>query len=989
MKWITLLSLFIFLLTACLSDKQASSTFQKLPSDFTKIDFRNDLIESPESNILEYLYFYNGSGVAVEDINNDGLPDIYFGSNQKADQLYINLGNFKFENASHLLPSEHLQGWTTGVNMVDINADGWMDIYVSRLALTEGTSNKLFINQKGKSFIEKSASWGLDLSGYCTHSSFFDYDNDGDLDCYILKHSEKDPDQFKKSSIRHTTDEEAGDLLLENVGNRFTDKTQEAQIYSSAIGFGLGVSTSDVNNDGWMDIYVCNDFHEQDYLYINNKDKTFTETIHKSTGHTSNFSMGCSIEDINNDGSMDIISLDMKPFDDAIYKKSGGWENIQIYNFKRSFGYHHQSPRNALQINSSNKGPFPTFSEQACFNGIEASDWSWTPLVADFDNDGDKDIYISNGIVKRPNDMDFVNFEYNGQSPNKFEQLENIPSGKVPNVYYENDGLDKKFIRSFDQEQTASTSSAYADLNLDGRLDIVINNINDEATIIKNTKPIKHYLRVKLKSIHANINAIGAKVELYCQGKTQTASLNSSNGFLSHNEGIIHFGLGLSKPDSLIIHWPDHTIQKFITSATDTLLTIEQENSLLTDISKPEQESGSLTHIEGYTPDKSVFNGQESNKWLLFNEYSTSDHLEILNNELTVIAPNSILKGTIIEGNFIPSSTKTSVFPNNLLSHLNINEILFYSKADHNLDKQNDFFIHTTSGSFVFLSEKNMYTKIQLNISDDVKSAAWGDVDGDAKLELVVAGLWMPISIIHFDQDNHHSRQDIPDSEGWWSKVSLVDLNQNGKKDIIGGNFGTNHSLSASNKHPIQSYKDDFDRNGSTEKLVTYYSEGRQVPYPNQMLFVDQLPYAKKKFLKNVDYVNSSFMELLGNKKIEAAQKQKITELRSCYFINNSGWHKKILPSSLQLSPLYTIEHLYEDIFIFGGNLFDVDPNLGRQDAGEVQILQYQNNNWIKLSGKDATAQINGEVRSIKIFRNNIYCLDRQKGIIEITSEKK
>ena len=377
----------ILLLLSCQVDAPGESLFQKINADHSGVTFNNRLLETNKSNILEYLYFYNGSGVAVEDLNKDGLPDIYFGSNQGKDELYYNLGDFKFKNVSDFLPSSKLEGWTTGVNMVDINSDGWMDIYVSRLSLNGNAANLLFINNGGKSFTEEAAKWGLDVNGYCTQSSFFDYDNDGDLDCYILRHSEKDPDQFKPSQIRNNKDSLAGDLLLENVGGRFEDKTTEAGIYSSAVGFGLGVSTADLNDDGWMDIYVCNDFHEQDYLYINQGNKTFAESIKKTTSHTSNFSMGCVIEDVNNDGKSDVFTLDMKPFDDGIYKKSGGWENMQIYNYKRSFGYHHQSPRNALQINLGNEAGLPNFSERACMNEVEASDWSWTPLIVDFDND--------------------------------------------------------------------------------------------------------------------------------------------------------------------------------------------------------------------------------------------------------------------------------------------------------------------------------------------------------------------------------------------------------------------------------------------------------------------------------------------------------------------------------------------------------------------------------------------------------------------------
>ena len=981
MKWIIQISLIFLVVCSCQHEEQTSQLFENLTGNHTGISFRNDLKESPDNNILEYLYFYNGSGVAVEDIDNDGLPDIYFGSNQKKDQLYLNLGAFKFKNVTNLLPPEALDGWTTGVNMVDINADGWMDIYVSRLSLRNGETNKLLINKQGKKFVEQSAKWGLDMSGYCTQSSFFDYDNDGDLDCYILKHSEKDSDQFKKSTIRENKDKKAGDLLLENIDGKFIDVTENANIYSSSIGFGLGISTADINNDGWIDIYVCNDFHEQDYLYLNNRDKTFTESISNSTGHTSNFSMGISIEDINNDAKMDIMTLDMKPFNDAIYKKSGGWENLQIYNYKRNFGYHHQSPRNALQINNTNDINSPSFSEQACYYGIEASDWSWTPLIADFDNDGDKDVYVSNGIIRRPNDMDFVNFEFDGRMNNKFEQIAKIPSGEVENVYYENDGMDKKFIRTFANEKTASTSAAFADLDLNGSIDIITNNINAEAGIIKNTRIKNNYLRIKLKGKESNINAVGAKVHLYSNDIKQTATINSSNGFLSHNEGIIHFGLEESMPDSILIHWSDGNIQKVTTQAQNTLLTIQQEDTIQKFAPDNKVSHNKIRQLKNYPSQKVNFKGQTKNKWLLFNENSTADKLIIQNEKLRIITSDGKIKGNVVDGNFIKKTKSVSVLPKIITNEIKDQQILLYSAADQNLDGINDYFIHTAKGSYIFISENKAYFKIEIGDERDIKAAAWGNIDEDKSLELVIAGLWMPIITINIDKESF-TRYHIPNSNGWWLSLSLSDLDKDGNNDIIAGNFGINHSLNANTKFPIQAYENDFDRNGSTEKLITYFAEGREVPYPNQKLFVDQLPYAKKKFLKNEDYVMASLPVLLGAKKLENSKKYRITELRSCYFLNKENWQKYPLPTSLQISPLYSIENKNENYY-FGGNLFDIDPNLGRQDAGTLQSYRFENDQWNNISKSISLPQIDGEIRSIKIHKNKIYIIDRNKGLFE------
>ncbi|MEL6986981.1 MAG: VCBS repeat-containing protein, partial [Bacteroidota bacterium] len=397
--------------------------------------------------------------------------------------------------------------------MVDINADGWLDIYVSKLGdyKMHKNTNKLFINYEGKKFVNEASTYGLDFSGFSTQAAFLDYDQDGDLDCYLLNHSAKDPAQYKPAKIRNQKDSIAGDVFYENVDGKFIDVTKQAGIYNSSIGFGLGIDVVDVNEDRLPDIYIANDFHEQDYLYINQGNKTFKEQIEASTQHTSNFSMGCNITDINNDGLQDILTLDMKPFVDSTYKLSGGWENIEIYNFKRSYGYHHQSPRNALQVNLGVQNGIPQFSEQACLYGIEASDWSWSPIIEDFDNDGDQDIFITNGILRRPNDMDFVNFHFDDPTKSDLEKIQMMPKGAVSNLYFKKDNESNRFKRSKVGTPSCSTGAAVGDLDNDGLLEIVVSSINKGIEILKPNVNENHYLNIKLESNSDNSNALGAK----------------------------------------------------------------------------------------------------------------------------------------------------------------------------------------------------------------------------------------------------------------------------------------------------------------------------------------------------------------------------------------------------------------------------------------------------------------------------------------------
>jgi hypothetical protein len=644
-------SLIIFFF-GCKKDQVNSSAFISFGPESTGINFTNIIEDKEDFNILEYLYFYNGGGVAIGDVNNDELPDIYFTSNQGDDQLYINKGNLKFELTNDWFDPNDLKGWSTGVTMIDINADGWLDIYVSRLGDYKiyKDHNRLFINQKGKGFKEESKKYGLNFSGFGTQAAFFDYDRDGDLDCYLLNHSVKDPAQYQKSEIRNKKDEKAGDLFLENNEGQFVDVTEEAGIYSAAIGFGLGVDVADLNNDGWLDIYVTNDFHEQDYLYINQQDKSFKEVIDKSTSHTSNFSMGCTISDINNDGLSDILSLDMKPFDDDVYKKSGGWENLEIYNFKRTFGYHHQSPRNALQINQGNKAGNPIFSEQAALKGMEATDWSWSPVVADFDNDGDKDIFITNGIWRRPNDMDFINFHFNDNQKSSLEKINLMPKGEVPNVYFQNDGNTVAFNKQIFGKPSCTAGAAVADLDLDGNVELVLNHINQPAEILKfNNETNNHFVKFKLQTTDDNKNAIGASIKLYQKNQVQTQIISASSQFQSCNQALIHFGTGqMANIDSILIFWPNGGIQKEVNLEIDSIHEITQRSNYLI----PKQaEAKHLKHVKKYKHQENDFNDQAANKWRLINESNVGPKMVDLMDGNIFVSGNKASPAGFIKGN--------------------------------------------------------------------------------------------------------------------------------------------------------------------------------------------------------------------------------------------------------------------------------------------------------------------------------------------------
>jgi len=1093
--------LLIFSFERCQTHRHGNIMFEVLNDDRRGLNFVNKLTSTEQFNMFTYMYFYNGAGIGAGDFNNDGLIDLFFAANQGENKLYINKGDLKFEDVTKEAKISQDSGWSTGVSVVDINNDGLLDIYVCKVGKYEilNSKNQLLIckgiDKNGIPFYEDEAKeYGLDFSGFSTQAIFLDYDMDGDLDMFLLNHSVHQNGTFApRNEFLGTYHPLSGDRFFRNDGNSFTDVTKETGINSSAISYGLGVAAADINLDGYPDLYVGNDFHENDYLYINQKNRKFTEENNQRLMHTSQFSMGVDVADVNNDGYPEIISMDMLPSDPYILKRSLGEDDYDIFFHKIDVGYNYQYTRNNLQYNRKNG----LFSETGLYSGVYATDWSWAPLWMDFDNDGWKDLFVSNGIPKRMNDMDYVNFISNGEIQEKLREnkidekmglIDKFPEIKIPNKFYRNQG-DLSFQDLSDSigndKPTYSNGAVYADLDNDGDLDVVVNNIDDPVLVYENKsndKKDRSFAEIKLKGSEKNRNAIGAKVIVFANGGIRTYENNPVKGFQSSMLEPFHIGLYNTKVDSAFLIWPDNTYE-FIQFRNQSHLEFTYRERLprfdytkITSFYKNE-----MRPMENITASVDLYYKHEENPFIEFNREPLIPHmvstegpalavadinhdgtedvfigssktfhnaifLQQSNGKFLRIPQPEMLKDSMYEdvdaawtdvnndgnidlvvatgGNEYYADDEhltPRVYLNDGNAHFKRSDSAFdrlYLTAscivpyDFNGDGFIDLFVggravpweygkipnsyllqNDGKGRFVDVTEKYAKDLSQIGM---VTQAIWYDIDRDGNKDLIVCCEWGGITAF-INKKGYFVKNTLTDKRGWWNFVLPVDIDNDGDIDLIAGNLGWNSRLKASMKEPVRLYYNDFDDNGKKEQVVTYYVNGRELPFANKDELQKQIPKIKKKFLYAEDFAKASIAEIFTSDKLKSAQVLTADYFANAVLINNGNMQFTTtpLPWEAQLSP-------YRDAIVINanndslpdvllvGNYYDNNIQMGRYDAdfGTVLINKGRGNfSCETVNGLQIKGQVR-HIRKIDLAKKEAYILAKNNDSTIVISFK-
>lgn len=1081
LKYLALLPLISLVsLTSCNRTNTASNEqahlFSLLTPDRTHVTFTNTLTEGLNTNVLMYEYFYNGGGVAVGDLNGDGFQDLYFTGNMTDNKLYLNKRHMEFQDITDLAGVAGRPGpWKTGVTIADVNGDGKLDIFVcySGKVRAEKRVPQLFINlgndQDGvPHFKDMAAEFGLANPAFGTSAYFFDFDRDGDLDLLLVNHNPErisNLDEITINSLTNKPDPERGVRLLRNDNGHFHDVTKEAGIYNSALSYGLAAGIADINGDGWPDIYVSNDYNMPDRLYINNGNGTFTDRLQQSVGHTSFFSMGNDIADVNNDCRPDIMTLDMLPEDNKRQILLAGGDNYESFNLNLREGFYYQYMRNMLQINNGNG----TFSEVGQMAGISNTDWSWAPLFADYDNDGWKDLFVTNGYTRDYTNLDFLKFMGDNLRDRRvmrqdlLDIVQKMPSSKVKSYFFRNNGnltFDNVSNQWGITETSNSNGAAYVDLDNDGDIDLVVNNINQAAFIYENKsneQSKNHFLEVKLKGKGMNTEGIGAKVFIYSAGKVQYQEQMPSRGFQSSVSPVLHFGLGKAKKaDSVVVVWLSQLKQRLDDVKEDQQLAVDEKKATETDRKMPES-------LSAFAETKSPLNYRQEK-----NDINDFKRQPLMVNPMSFSGP-CMTKGDVngdgLEDIYVGGSDgkagalylqqKDHQFMQKSVPAFEADKacndaaaVFFDANGDGNPDLyvasggygdltssdlhcQDRLYINDGKGNFVkstgslpkMLSSKGCVRVADVNgdghpdlfvggrvvpgrypetpqscilINDGkghftdetvsynselqhigmVTDAAWVDLNGDHKPDLIIVGEWMPVTILInsggklVDQTSNYLDKKFA---GWWNCLTVGDFNHDGHPDLIIGNLGLNSQCRASDNQPVEMYYKDFDGNGAIDPILCTYIQGKSYPYVTRDELLDQISMMRPRFPDYKSYADATLEDVFKPEELKGSKRLSANCLQTVALISDKTGklHDINLPLSAQASPVFTInvmdyDHDGNDDLLLCGNINHTRIRFGKYDANYGVLLKGDGKgNFSEVPSLRSGFKLVGDVRCV------------------------